>query len=86
MRCVNASGQPLSIEYRAQLVITRGTVGRVPHIVFTRPEHLDGSVRRLRNQCCLHSVVVLQSPAKSSAHQCDIDLHMIGIESDGLRH
>ena len=76
----------LAIEHRAQFVIARRPVGRVPHIVFARPQHLDRRVRRLRDQRGLDAVVVLQPPAKPSAHQRDIHLHLVGIQSDRLRH
>ena len=44
-----------------------------------------GRVDRLRHQRGLDRIVVLQSPAESSAHQRDVDFHLIGIESNRRR-
>ena len=75
-----------SIERGGELMQARGTVGGKAHVIFARPDHFHRSVDRLRHQRGFHRIVVLQAPAKASAHQRDVDLHLIRIESDGGGH
>ena len=63
----------------------RWTVRREAHVIFARPDHFHRSVDRLRHQRRFDRIVVLQPTAKSSAHQRDVHLHLIGIESDRRR-
>src|SRR4029077_16457035 len=64
---------------------TSGTIRGEAHVVLARPQHLHGTVDRFRHQRRLHRIVVLETPAKASADQSDVDLYLIGIKSDGLR-
>src|SRR2546425_6179139 len=74
------------IQLCAQLVIAGRTIGGIPHIVFTRPQHLRWPADRLRNQSRFHSVIMLQPPPESATRQRDVHFHLIGIKADSLCH
>ena len=74
-----------AIDSGAELMQARGTVRGKAHVIFARPDHFHRSIDRLRHQRGFDGIVVLEAPAKSAAHQRDVDLYLIGIESDGGR-
>ena len=78
-------GQTRTIECGTELMQAGWTVGRAAHVIFARPDHFHRSVDRLRNLRGFDGIIVFQPAAEASAHQRDIHLYLIGIESDRSR-
>src|SRR5439155_50194 len=74
------------VQLCAQLVITCWTIGGIPHIVFTRPQHLHWPADGLRNQSRFHSVIVLQPPPEAATRQRNVHFHLVGIKPNRLRY
>src|SRR5438876_2169584 len=74
------------VQLCAQLVITCWTIGGIPHIVFTRPQHLHWPADRLRNQSRFHSVIMLQPPPEAATRQRNVHFHLVGIKPNRLRY
>ena len=73
-KCFQADEISLRVDGALHMVIRRGAIEIVLHVVFAGPEHHDGLVAdRFGDLRGLHDEVALIAAAKSAAHQRGVD-------------
>jgi hypothetical protein len=56
----------------------RGAIEVMPHVIFTRPEHFDGSAGDFRNPSGLDHAVIDQTPAEAAADTGKMNSNLVG--------